>query len=60
MDTGYGARPSALGKAFVALADDANALYYNPAGMAFIDKMTFLPLIRNYIRAYLNLYMTEH
>lgn len=28
-----GARPQAMGGAFVALADDANALYWNPAGL---------------------------
>ncbi len=31
---GAGARPAALGEAFVALADDASALNYNPAGMS--------------------------
>ena len=29
-----GARPIAMGGAFVAVADDENALFYNPAGMA--------------------------
>lgn len=32
---GFGARPMGMGEAFVALADDASALYYNPAGIAF-------------------------
>jgi hypothetical protein len=31
---GSGARPAALGEAFVALADDASCLAYNPAGMS--------------------------
>ncbi len=31
-----GARPAALGGAFVGLADDANALFWNPAGLADI------------------------
>ncbi len=34
VDIGGGARPSALGDAFVAVADDANSVFYNPAGMA--------------------------
>jgi hypothetical protein len=29
-----GARPIAMGQAFVAVADDANAVYWNPAGLA--------------------------
>lgn len=31
--TRMGARPKALGSAFVSLADDANAAYWNPAGL---------------------------
>lgn len=32
-----GARPSGMGEAFVALADDATATWWNPAGLAFQD-----------------------
>lgn len=32
-DVAIGARPLALGGAFVAIADDANAIYWNPAGL---------------------------
>jgi hypothetical protein len=32
---GVGARPMGMGKAFSFLADDANAIYYNPAGLGF-------------------------
>ncbi|MCK5065497.1 MAG: PorV/PorQ family protein [Candidatus Fermentibacteraceae bacterium] len=32
-----GARPNGMGEAFVALADDATASYWNPAGLAFVD-----------------------
>ena len=33
-DVGGGARPIGMGKAFVAVADDANAIFSNPAGLA--------------------------
>ncbi len=32
---GVGARASAMGDAFIAVADDASALYWNPAGLVF-------------------------
>ena len=32
-DIGYGARPMGMGGSFVALADDANAVLWNPAGL---------------------------
>src|SRR4051812_23358541 len=35
---GVGTRPMGMGGAFVAVADDANAAFENPAGMAFFDK----------------------
>jgi hypothetical protein len=34
---GNGARASGMGEAFTAVADDATAIYYNPAGMANIE-----------------------
>ncbi|MFB6290837.1 MAG: hypothetical protein ABEJ25_03820 [Candidatus Bipolaricaulia bacterium] len=34
LDLGQGARPMGMGGAFVGLADDENAVYYNPAGLA--------------------------
>ena len=37
VDIGLGARPVGLGRAFVALADDANAALYNPAGLADVE-----------------------
>lgn len=36
--TEYGVRPLAMGNAFVAIADDENAFYYNAAGLAFQKK----------------------
>ncbi len=38
VDIGEGARPAGMGKAFVAIADDANSLYYNVAGIAKLNK----------------------
>jgi len=34
IDTGQGARPVGMGRAFTAVADDIHAVFYNPAGMA--------------------------
>jgi hypothetical protein len=33
-----GPRPRAMGSAFVGVADDANAVYWNPAGMSQLDR----------------------
>jgi len=41
-ELGMGARPLALGGAFVGLADDGNALFYNPAGLAWVDGLSIL------------------
>ena len=35
---GAGARPTAMGEAFTAIADDVNAVYFNPAGLAQIQR----------------------
>lgn len=35
---GFGPRASAMGMAFTGLADDESAIYYNPAGLAQLDK----------------------
>jgi len=37
-----GARPLAMGGAFVGLADDGNALFYNPAGLAWAQDLSVL------------------
>jgi hypothetical protein len=41
-----GMRPMGMGGAFVAVSDDANALFYNPAGLARADRarLSVLPL----------------
>lgn len=38
--THYGIRPLAMGNAFVSVADDYNALFYNPAGLARLKTWT--------------------
>lgn len=40
-DLGSGARAPGLGNAFTALADDAYAAYYNPAGLAQLERPHF-------------------
>lgn len=46
LKVGQGARITAMGEAFVGLADDVNALYWNPAGLARIKdrQATFMYL----------------
>jgi hypothetical protein len=41
LDLMLGARPQGMGGAFTGMADDANAPYWNPAGMAFVNSMEF-------------------
>ena len=41
-ELGMGARPLAMGGAFVGLADDGNALFYNPAGLAWGQGLSVL------------------
>ncbi|MBI4054704.1 MAG: PorV/PorQ family protein [Elusimicrobia bacterium] len=38
LKVGAGGRPAGMGEAFSAVADDANAIYYNPAGLAFLER----------------------
>lgn len=40
LQLGFGARPLALGEAYVAMADDASTLHYNPAGLALPARVT--------------------
>lgn len=40
-DVGVGARVTGLGQAYTAVADDVYATYYNPAGLATLDRREF-------------------
>jgi len=48
LQLGFGARPLALGEAFVAVADDASAMHYNPAGLALPARAAMLGEPRRY------------
>ena len=41
LDIGVGARGIGMGGAYTALADDSSAVYWNPAGLARMDKKDF-------------------
>ncbi len=43
-ELGPGARPLGMGEAFLALADDANAAFYNPAGLGWQSGITVTSL----------------
>ena len=51
-DIGAGARPIAMGSAFSAIADDANTIYYNPAGLG---RLKHPQLTAGYGRLYMGL-----
>lgn len=36
---GWGARPAAMGDAFTGVADDVDALYWNPAGLNYVKRL---------------------
>ena len=46
---GVGARAIAMGGAFVGLADDQSALYFNPAGLTQISSRSFTTSYNNYL-----------
>ena len=39
IDTGQGARPVGLGRAYTAVANDVHSIFYNPAGMANLNSL---------------------
>lgn len=48
-----GARASAMGTAFVGLADDASAIFYNPAGIALLERKQGIHAAAHYTGTYL-------
>ena len=47
LELGVGARPLALGSAFVSLADDGSGFYWNPAGVSYLQKMNVTLMYAN-------------
>ncbi len=47
LDIGLGARALGMGGAHIAVVDDAAAVYYNPAGLAFVDGRHIVSLYTN-------------
>lgn len=47
LKNGIGVRPISMGKAFVAIADDAHAGYWNPAGLAIMNTTQFSAMYSN-------------
>ena len=50
-DLGMGVRPAGMGEAFTGLADDENALFYNPAGLALLTKISMNTLYESHFGA---------
>lgn len=46
---GTGARPISMGESFVAVADDANAVLWNPGGLAFLKQKEFTAMHLEYV-----------
>jgi hypothetical protein len=44
---GVGSRPVAMGEAFTAISDDANAMFWNPAGMGMMKSFELSGMIMN-------------
>jgi len=47
---GAGSKPAAMADAYTALADDIYSVYYNPAGLAWMDRPEFAGQLTNYFQ----------
>ena len=47
MYIGVGARPLGMGKAYVAVAEDGDTIFLNPAGLGTIDSLKFTSMYSN-------------
>ncbi|UCE05514.1 MAG: PorV/PorQ family protein, partial [bacterium] len=56
-----GARPLGLGETFVAIADDGNAAYWNPAGLQTLKRLVFNSMYTNLynIQGLRNIYLSQ-
>jgi hypothetical protein len=52
ISVGIGGRPTAMGKAFVALSDDANAMFLNPAGLGTQKSWKVSTMNSNFLNEY--------
>ncbi len=52
ISVGIGARPLSMGKAFVALADDPNAMFLNPAGLGTQKNWDITSMNSNFLNEY--------
>src|ERR1041384_41659 len=49
---GAGARPTAMGDSFVGVADDINAIYFNPAGLSLLDRPELTAMHTQYFEGF--------
>ena len=52
ISVGIGGRPAGMGKAFVALADDPNAMFINPAGLGTQKSWSLSSMSSNFLNEY--------
>ena len=52
ISVGIGARPISMGKAFVAVADDSNAMFLNPAGLGNLKAWELSTMNSNFLNEY--------